>query len=142
MFDISEIYELYSSYIEKVKELERSKKITDGLFGITKGPKDDPCHDVFIKDLEAQITIFASEDPDPEQVCSLLDYMYSIPLKYRDDSMIYWMFAAVHTLAYDLIGHLNPEDAQRLYQQYNENYPRQDRLPAQKKTLKALKNRS
>ena len=116
----NEIYELYDAYIRKVKELEANRKITAGLFGITKGPKDDPCHDQFAEDLTAKINEFAASDPASEEIRSLLEYMYRIPLNYKDDSMIYYMFAAVHTL------------------KYSRNYPRWERLPAQKKVLKAL----
>lgn len=110
-----------------------------GLFGILKGPKDDACHDQFIKDLEAKLTCFASVDPDPQDVFSLLQFMYSLPLKYADDKMLYWMFMAVHTLAVDLVSRLDSKDAKALYDQYSSDYPKWERLPAQKNTLKALK---
>jgi len=65
--------------------------------------------------------------------------MYSVPLKHRDNNMIYWMFTAVHTLALDLIACLDRPDAEALFLKYGRDYPRWERLPAQKKTLKALK---
>ena len=142
MSGLKEIKELYDAYIENVENLERNRKFTAGLLGLAKGPKDDPCHDQFAKDLETAISEFAASDPDPEEVYALLNYMYSIPLKYRDNNIIYWMLAAVHTLAFDLISCLRKEDAVILYDQYNCDYPRRERLPAQKKTLKALKDKS
>ena len=138
---INEIYDLYDAYIKKVDELERNKKITAGLFGLTRGPKDDPCHDQFAEDLEAKLQAFAASDPDPAEVNSLLTFMFSVPLKYRDKQLIYWMFAAVHILTPDLIRLLNRADAEVLYEQYSRDYPRWERLPAQKKVLKALKDK-
>ena len=132
---------LYDAYIEKVNELERTKKVTDGLLGITKGPKDDPCHDKFANDLEQLLKEFAAAEPSSGEVCALLEYMYSVPLDNRENHMIYWMFMAVHTLALDLIHCLDREDAEKLYQKYSSDYPRWERLPAQKKTLKELKAR-
>ena len=66
--------------------------------------------------------------------------MYSVPLDHKDDHIIYWMPAAVHTLAFDLISRLSSEDTMVLYDQYSHDYPRRERLPTQKKTLKALKD--
>ena len=136
---ICRISALYDAYIEKVNELERTKKVTDGLLGITKGPKDDPCHDKFANDLEQLLKEFAAAEPSSEEVCSLLEYMYTVPLNNRENHMVYWMFMAVHTLALDLIRCLDKADAEKLYQRYSSDYPRWERLPAQKKTLKELK---
>ena len=139
---INEIYALYDAYVEKVEELERNKKITAGLFGLTKGPKDDPCHDLFAQELETKLRAFAGSAPDTEEVRSLLYFIFTVPLKHKDNNMIYWMFAAVHGLTSDLISLLNRSDAEALYQQYNTDYPRWERLPAQKKVLKVLKEKA
>ena len=136
---INDIYALYDAYIQKVADLEKNRKITDGLLGITKGPKADPCHDQFADDLESRLKDLAASGPDPEEIGSLLEYIYTIPLRHKDNNMIYWMFTAVHILALDLVRFLKKEDAQRLYDRYRRDYPRWERLPAQKKTLKALK---
>lgn len=137
----NEIYALYDAYLQKVEELERNRRPIDGLFGIIKGPKDDPCHEKFGKDLEEKLNELAASGPGPEEVSSLLEYMYSMPLQYRDNKLVYWMFAAVHILATDLIRYLDSSDAKKLYQQYQKDFPRWERMPAQKKTLKALKER-
>ena len=138
---MNEITILYDAYIKTVEELERTKKPTAGLLGITKGPKDDPCHDRFADDLAEKLKMFSAKDPSSGEVRSLLEYMYEIPFQYRENHMIYWMFTAVHSLVLDndLISRLNRADAQKLYEQYSKDYPRWERLPAQKRTLKALK---
>ena len=138
---MNEITILYDAYIKTVEELERTKKPTAGLLGITKGPKDDPCHDRFADDLAEKLKMFSAKDPSSGEVRSLLEYMYEIPFQYRENHMIYWMFTAVHSLVLDndLISRLNRADAQKLYEQYSKDYPRWERLPAQKRTLKVLK---
>ena len=136
---INEIYALYDAYIQKVNELEKNKKITDGLFGITKGPKDDACHDQFAEELETKLKELILCKPATDVLCDLLEYMFTIPLSWKENHMIYWMFAAVHLLALDLVPLLSGQDAQRLYEQYSRDYPRWERLPAQKSMLKALK---
>jgi len=138
---MNEITALYDSYIRTVEELERTKKPTAGLLGITKGPKDDPFHDRFADDLAEKLKMFSAKDPSSGEVRSLLEYMYEIPFQYRENHMIYWMFTAVHSLVLDndLISRLNRADAQKIYEQYSKDYPRWERLPAQKRTLKALK---
>ena len=139
MEQINEIYALYDAYIQKVDDLEKNRKITAGLFGLTKGPEDDPCHDKFAEDMEAALKEVAAAAPEPEEVSSLLEYIYTVPLRHKDNNMIYWMFTAVHTLALCLVQFLDRAQAQRLYERYSRDYPRWERLPAQKKTLKALK---
>ena len=139
---LNEIYGLYDAYIKKTDELERSKKVTAGLLGITRGPKDDPCHDVFADELKTKLEQFAAEEPDPEETRILLEYIYSVPLKHRDNNMIYWMFMAVHSLTDGLICCLDREDAQKIYKQYESYYPRWERLPAQNKILKALRSKT
>lgn len=136
---INEIYALYDAYIQKVADLEKNRKITDGLLGITKGPKDDPCHDQFAEDLETKLKELAAAGPGPDDTRMFLEYVYTVPLRHKDNKMVYWMFTAAHMLALDLIGFLDQPGAQRLYEQYSHDYPRWERLPAQKKTLKALK---
>lgn len=139
MYDLNEIYGLYDSYIDKVNEIRKNSKVTAGLLGLTKGPKDDPCHDRFAEELEAKIKEFASGDPASGEVYLLLAYMYSVPLRNKDDSMVYWMFTAVHSFTYDLICRLDRKDAEKLYDRYVKDYPRWERLPAQKKIIKALR---
>ena len=138
---MNEITILDDAYIKTVEELERTKKPTAGLLGITKGPKDDPCHDRFADDLAEKLKMFSAKDPSSGEVRSLLEYMYEIPFQYRENHMIYWMFTAVHSLVLDndLISRLNRADAQKIYEQYSKDYPRWERLPAQKRTLKVLK---
>ena len=109
---INEIYALYDAYIQKVTDLEKNRKITAGLFGLTKGPEDDPCHDQFADDMDARLKEVAAADPDSEEVSSLLEYIYTVPLRHKDNKMIYWMFTAVHTLALCLVKFLDRADAQ------------------------------
>ena len=72
----------------------------------------------------------------------LLDYIYEIPARYRDDRVIYWMFLAVQGLTEPLVRQLSPACARGLLQSYQGRYRPFERLPAQKNILRVLKERA
>ena len=139
MDKLQEVQELYRSYIVKAEELERSRKFSDGLFGIGAKPADDPCHTRFAEDLEQLLNRQAGEVFLPGEAAAVLEYIWFLPLEYREPASIYWMLLAVHGLTEPLIGALSPEERAALAQKYGKAYPRWDRLPVQKNILKELK---
>ena len=138
---LQEVKELYRNYIEKAEELERNRKFSDGLFGLGSKPADDPCHAKFANDLETLLDGRADQELPPGEAESVLEYIYFIPAEHREPASIYWMLLAVHGLTDGMIGLLAPEEASELARRYAKRYPRWERLPAQKRILKALKER-
>ena len=49
---LERIRKLYEGYLKTAEELEKNRKIGDGLFGLGHGPEDDPCHERLEKALE------------------------------------------------------------------------------------------
>ena len=91
MEQINEIYALYDADIQKVEDLEKNRKITAGLFGLTKGPEDDPCHDKFAEDMEAALKEVAAEADFGALRADTAD-------RYTDDSLTYHELTALDAL--------------------------------------------
>lgn len=132
------IQALYEAYIARAEQLERDRKPGDGLFGLSGGPKDDPCHDQFAADLEALLQEMLTQAPASADVREALAYMYRMPLEHRAPLTVYWMLQAVHGMTVELAGLLTAQDARALRDAYAKDYRRWERLPAQKKALAAL----
>ena len=137
---VTDFQELYRAYLEDVAAAERNRRPGEGLFGIGKGPAEDPCHDRFVEKLEAMLNLFAASKPDSTEVKPILDYIFSVPPESRALQSAYWMLLAVHTLTLPLIPFLNSADAVILLETYEKTYPRRERFPAQKSVLSALRN--
>lgn len=128
---LENIRALYEAYIAKAEECERNRKPADGLLGFGKKAADDPCHDQFADDLEAALKQLAEQSPASITVCSVLEYIYKMPLTHQEPASVRWMLEAVQGLTKELIGSLNTADAAKLAEQYDADYPRRTRLPVQ-----------
>ena len=135
------VREICENYIDTVAELERNRKIGEGIFGLKGGPKDSPCHDRFIEDLAGALKDLSASGAGPEEIREVLSYLYRAPLENKNQKSAYWMLLAAHGLTFDLIDCLTPEGAAALYDRYAEDYPRWERLPVQKNVLSRLKDR-
>ena len=129
---------LYEAYYEKCASLEQDRKPFAGVFGLSKGPADDPCHDRFAQDIAELLEEFRSEKPDSGEIRELLRFIYEAPLGHAEPRFAYWMLLAVHGLSLELIEGLDAEDAAGLRAWYAEAYPKRQRVPVQNKLLKAL----
>ena len=133
---------LYQSSIQAVQELEKNRRIGDGLFGLRPGPADDPCHDRFAADLDALLKDFAASCPDSAACAAVLRYLFTAPEAWRDLKSAYWMLIAVQGLGAGLIESLNAADAGELERFYAGRYPRRERLPVQTQILKKLQKQA
>ena len=133
---------LYRDYIETVRELERIRKIGDGLFGLRPGPEDDPCHDRFAAELDALLRDFAAASPGSEDCAAVLRYLFTAPEAWRELKSAYWMLIAVQGLGAGLIERLNAADAGELEALYAARWPRRERLPVQTQILKQLQRQT
>ena len=140
--ELETIQRLYEDYLQKTEELERQRKPGDGLLGMGGGPDQDVCHDKFAEELTAVMQELAQFPVPSGDLHEILEYMYGVPLRHRDNSLAYWMLLAVQGLTAQLISHLEPRDASELLGWYRAAYPRFERLPVQKKVLSALKARA
>lgn len=136
---MEDIRRLYTDYLEQVRQAELSRRPFDGYMGF--GPKlgDAPCHRQFAQNLEALLKDIDREGPRSGQVREMLEYIYRAPQEHRKPPAVYWMLIAVHGLTIKLTDRLETDDALVLWTEYRKLYRAGERLPAQKKTLAALK---
>lgn len=130
---------LIAAYLDKVDELERNRKIGEGLFGMKGGPKDDPCHDRFAEDVRALLSDFAAEEPSSGETAALLRELYTAAADHRDAGCAYWMLLAVQGAGLPLIERLSAPDAAALHALLESLYSRRERFPVHDQTLKKLK---
>lgn len=134
---LEQVRELCGDYLNRCRQLELDRKPGDGLLGMGSGPDKDPCHDAFARELETVLK--GAEGRPSDEIRAALSYLYRIPTENRDNLTAYWMLLAVHGLTVELAAGLNRSDAAALLAEYREEYPRWERLPAQKRVLAALK---
>ena len=129
---------LYQAYIRTAEELEKNRPVGAGLFGLTPGPEDDPCHDRFAAELDALLREVCAASPSSAEAAGILRFLFRAPDARRQPKSLYWMLVAVQGLGGGLVDHLEPEDASALAKEYADLVPRRERLPVQKQLLKKL----
>ena len=139
---LSRVEKLYSDYIRKAEELEKNRKIGEGLFGLTPGPADDPCHERFARELEELLKACTDSAPASEAAAEILRFQFQAPQAHQEPKSLYWMLIAVQGLGGALTDCLSPADAALLADEYGALYPRRLRLPVQKQLLKTLERKS
>lgn len=129
---------LYEAYLAQAEKLERERKPFAGMFGISPGPADDPCHDRFAADLENLLRSCREAGSTPAEIREVLRYIYAAPTEHPQPRSSYWMLLAVHGLTLDLIEGLIAADAKEMHDWYEAAFPRRERVPVQNRVLKAL----
>ena len=138
MTQLERTQQLYRAYLEQADALEKSKNPMEGIFGFGGKSADHPCHEQFIKDLEALLAAFRQEGINSADLRDALALVFFAPQAHQDPVSIYWMLIAAQSVTPGIIPLLSKDDAEALYTQYAQAYPRRVRLPAQKKVAQAL----
>ena len=128
---------MMSEYDEAVREVQKNRKIFDGVFGMGTHPGNAPCHDVLDRKIEA-LCREAAEEPDAGQIREMLEEIYAVPLKWQGPEYAKLMLIAVQRHTMPLISRLAEEDRAELSAWYQKTWPRRRRLPLQEEVLKAL----
>ena len=132
---------VYQSYRKDLETAILKQRPADGLFGIGSSIERDPCHDRFDAQILALITQVSASDPSSDLARQLLQILLIHPDLAQWHVSAQWMLRAAERHALLLIPSLNAQDAAELVKQYDSQYKRWDRLPAQKDVYKALKAR-
>ena len=137
---LEQVQELYEGYLAEFQRLEQGRQAGAGMFGLTNGPRNYPCHEQFAKDLE-RLLRETEETLSPDQAEELLEYILFAPQS-RERDAVYWMLIAVHGMTEGPAGRLDPAAAARLLERYEAVYPRRERLPVQMKAVSVLKKQA
>ena len=138
---IAALEQAFLAYRQDLEEYEKKRRPTDGLLGLGRSLKDDPCHDRLDERVKQAVDALCQASPSPQ------DAERALGLLLRADAPAWplaaqWMLRAVERHSIPLIPFLSPESAGAFLREYAGRYRPWDRLPAQKEVLKALKARS
>ena len=129
---------MMAEYEEAVTEVQKNRKMFDGVLGMGAHPGNAPCHDALDKKIAALCEAVAG-DPGAGQAKELLDAVYGASLKWEGPEYARLMLIAVQRHTLPVIPRLSPEERAELAAWYERSFPRRKRLPVQDEVLKALK---
>ena len=75
---VERIQELYREYAAEFQRQEEKRRAGAGMFGLTDGPRNYPCHERFARDLESLLKE-AEKTAVPEQAEEILACVYFAP---------------------------------------------------------------
>ena len=138
-----EIEKLYADFLERFREQDGKRAPGQGILGMGVGAGDLPCHGQFLEELKALLSDIAGRGASSGEARGALEVIFRDPSPLQAGAnAAYWTLLAAQGLSLELIGLLSREDASALYARYKKDYPRSQRLPAQKQVLAALGERA
>ena len=126
-----------AEYDAAVAELQKKRKLFDGVLGLGNHPGEAACHEILdgkIQDLCRR----AESEADPMEKKELLEKLYGLPVRWEGPEYARLMLVALQRHTLPLIPGMNPEDRKTMAERYRKEWPRIKRLPVQDQVLKAL----
>lgn len=139
--DIAELAEIYAEYDRAYEKAVAAAPVTGGLLGMGDSPKNAACHEIFYERAGAWAEGFAAADPSPEAAAQALELILKAA-DLRRGQGTYWYCYAAQGYGEALTDRVDPAAAAALLDWYEGAYPAIDRLPVQKRLVKALKARA
>ena len=131
----------YEQFIEEIIPAEKKRGYFDNLLGRNRGSDFERCQGSFVSNLTDAVEAFAASDPESGDVTDAVSYMFAQAHERKKTGAAYWMLLASHVLTLPLIELLPPAEAKRLREEFEAEYPKRERLPAQRTVISALKDR-
>lgn len=138
----SSIEKVYSEYISAVETIKSNRKFSDGLMGFGKREDSYSCHDEFYQKLNDEVLAITKDMQSQSEVFDVIMFIFQAPIKNKNNTSVYWMMMAAHSLTENLFSIISGNQAAELFRWYNHTYPHYERMPNQDKMLKVLKKRS
>lgn len=135
---IQQLQEIYEKYDQAFERAAAEAPIGAGLFGMSGGPKDAPCHEIFYGQVADWVAGWNAALPSPQAAEQAVRLILEAAAS-RRDAGTYWYCYAAQKHAEPLIALLNPASARELLARFEELYPPIDRMPVQQKLCKLLK---
>ena len=132
--------EILNRYTEDVRIVEKTKKITDGLFGMGRAPSEAPCHEEMDRRTE-ELTGRAAAEADAESIGGLVNAIFRAAVDYQGPEYARIALVAAQRHAMPLIGSMTETDREALRVWYEKAYPRRRRFPMQTEILRLLGGR-
>lgn len=135
-------YDIIEAYIVEADTVAAKASPWDGLLGMGRDPKKDPCHGKFFKAVGDMVKQLCQRPPAPTLAYDIVSVLLTAQKTHPNAENAQWMLLAIQGYAQSLVPFLTPEDAKAFAEEYANDIPRWDRLPVQSKVLKALTLRS
>ena len=136
---LQEFQMLIRQYSEDVQELQKHRKLFDGLFGMGGSAANAPCHDRLDRAVEELCGRAAEETAEAPERAELVREILQAQGRWQGPEYARLMLAALQRHTLGLIPLLEAGDRAALLGWYEKEYPRRKRLPVQDQILKALK---
>ena len=141
MTPLEQLQSLYETYEQQAQAAKKKSSIFAGILGSGNDHRNHPCHDQFYQDVGKVIHSFLEESPDAAAVGPVLRWVLMEASRHKEQVTFGYLYA-LHNYAEDLIALADPAECAQLYAQYNQVYPRIERMPVQQKVYKALGKRA
>lgn len=132
---------LYEAYDLQVEQLWKKSRVTDGMLGFGKDPRNDPCHMVFYERVEAWIDGFCGQNPQAAEAEEALLWMLETTAT-REKKECYGMMFAALGLARKLVPLLDQTGAERAFVRMGKLYPVHALMPVQEQLFRDLKRKA
>ncbi len=131
------LQKLYADYLAESTALRENASPFAGVFGMGDDPRKHPCHELFYINVGRWIEELIEGKPSGEAALEAARFLMEEPKKH-DGTEGYWFLYACIGYIRSLIPFLRPENCKALAERFTELYPRRERMPVQKETLKML----
>ena len=135
---LEELRSICTEYEEAVREIEKNKRMFDGILGLGNHPGNDPCHEKLDRRITA-LCALAAEEGDAAEREALAEAVFRLAESWKGPEYGRLMLLAQHRHTLALIPGLSREGRERLADWYGKTYPRRKRLPVQDQVFAALK---
>ena len=124
-------------YDGAVQEVQKNRRVFDGVLGLGNHPGSAPCHDALDRQAEA-LWREAAEAGDLEAAEELVNTLFRAETEWKGPEYARLMLVAVQRHAIPLIPLMEKGARDELSDWYQKQYPRRKRLPVQDEVLAAL----
>ena len=129
-------------YDRAMRKVASELRFGDGLLGLGRDPKKDPCHMKFYEAVGAVVEQMAQRELTAQEAGEAARFLLQLGWEERYHSLTLPMREAIQGHVRPLVPFLAAEEAGELAAWYAQVYPRRRRLPVQSQLLKALERRS
>ena len=134
---LTQLKTLFADYNAAVQEVRKKARAFDGILGLGKDPRKDPCHEQFYNAVGKWTEDFLATEPSQEDLKAAALFLIEEPKNYEGKECFWFMFAAQGHIK-PMIGTMCPETSQMIKASLEAAYKKRDRMPLQKELLKLL----
>lgn len=136
--ELQTLIDIYGEYPRQLEKVVKNAPAFAGVWGMGEDPRNHPCHSQFYEGVEGYVEQLLTSEASEELVFQVTQWILMTPAEYKHHDAYWYMYAA-QGLCLKLIGKLTSAHCAQLQTQYDQNFPKRDRMPVQDKLYKQLK---